>query len=581
MIIFEKIRFKNILSFGNTWTEIFLNSSPVTLIQGKNGSGKSAAILDTICFALFGKPFRKINKPQLVNFRNRKEMLVEIYFTKNEVPFLIRRGQNPQVFEIYKNGELLNQTATIRDYQDWLEKNVLQFDYNAFTQIVILGKATFVSFMRLSLDQRRKFVENILNLNIFSIMSEIQKGALTQLKERIDQIKNQIKITKERKSIHETYIRNLKKDLTKKQTDDENLIKNELKAIEKELRAIDKKIESLHKKKNDIDLENKSNFEFKIHRTNELILKARVKLSDVKKIVEFFENHEHCPTCFQAIPQEAKISYIDTNTKSQKELTEIIEKLHKELEKFTEKLRLIERLNAENSQINKSIDELLYSKNALISQKDKISNQKTPDVSHLEKRIEEEETKLEAITKEYEEQLTVRGNLLDDFEYYELVAAMLKDSGIKKVILSKFMPQINSLINTNLRKLGFSVKLVFNEDFSETILSRGIDELSYFNYSEGEKLRIDLAILMAWRDVARLKNNMYTNLMIFDEILDSSLEKDGIEAFLQMLGDSSDMNVFFITHNPDKMISHKIKEYLFFEKQGGFSKLLKNTYISE
>lgn len=581
MIIFEKIKFKNILSFGNSWTEITLNTSGVTLIQGKNGSGKSASILDTICFGLFGKPFRKINKPQLVNFRNKKDMVVEIYFTKNEIPFLIRRGQNPQLFEIIQNGEIINQTATVRDYQDWLEKNVLQFDYNAFTQIVILGKATFVSFMRLTLDQRRKFVDNILNLNIFSVMGEIQKSNLNQLKENINKTKNLLKLSKERKTIHENYIKNLKKDLKKKLSDDENYIRAEIKLIEKELKQIDKQIDVLQKKKNVIDLNSKNSYEFKIKKINELILKARMKLADVKKTLEFFQNNEHCPTCYQEIALHKKEEYINTNSKSESEIVEIIEKLHSELEKFTEKLQTIEKLNKENSLLNKQIDSLLYEKNALISQKDKVLNLKTNDVSHLEKRIEEEEKKLTEIIKDYTEQLNYRGELSDDLEYYELVSIMLKDSGIKKVILSKFMPQINNLINSNLRRLGFSVKLIFNEDFSETILSRGIDELSYFNYSEGEKLRIDLAILMAWRDVARMKNNMYTNLMIFDEILDSSLEKDGIEAFLQMLGDSEDMNVFFITHNPDKMVSEKIKEYLFFEKQGGYSKLLKNTFVTK
>jgi DNA repair exonuclease SbcCD ATPase subunit len=577
MILFKQIRFKNILSFGNTWTEIQLCDASITLIRGKNGSGKSGAILDTICFALFGKPFRKINKPQLVNYRNKSEMVVEITFESKGKEILVRRGQNPGLFEIYQNGVLKNQDSTIRDYQGWFEQNILQFDFNAFTQIVILGKASFVSFMRLGLDQRRKFVENILGLNIFSVMGELHKANVSALKDEIKDLKTELILLKERRDIHETYIKKLKIDKKNSEKDEKSRIKTLEEKLQAEIAEIEAQLNIENKKKIQVDQAEKENLVQMERKYNSLVSRADEKSAHIKRNLKFFNENENCPTCNQQIAPHIKQEQIDDSKAKLENLNKIIIELKNKSIDTQTNIKRLNRLIEESHQLGKSIDRLNTRKVEIEKQIKDMHNYHTKKSGVQDQiQIVEQEKLLEELSNKYEEVLDRKSKLLDQQEYYDLVTTMLKDTGVKRMMIGKFIPFLNSAINANLKKLGFFIKLSFDENFNETILARGIDELSYFNYSEGEKLRIDLAILMAWREVAKIQNNMNTNLLIFDEIFDSSLDSGGTTLFLELLADLDQTNVFIITPWNDSLDPSKVKENLFFEKQNGFSKKMTN-----
>lgn len=572
MIIFHTIRYKNILSFGNMMTEIQLDRSPTTLIQGKNGGGKST-LLDAICYALFGKPFRKINRPQLVNHKNRKDLLTEIEFSVKDSRYTIRRGMNPQVFEIYRDGELINQNAAARDYQDYLEKNILNFDYSAFTQIVILGKATYVSFMRLNTEQRRKFIESILGLNIFSAMTEVHRVKLAELKEKINELKTAITIAKEKIELRYNYIRKLETDAITKREELAAKIDAQIESIRLDIEEIDKQLQEMYGKRQPVDPTKVCGLESRIQQLSGLVAKSDVRHRQMLNDIRFFTENDTCPTCSQSIDDSLKQTKISELEEKRDEIASIIAELNNKSAEATANLSELNWLVENNHQLGKKMSALVASKDEKLKQISYLNSEKDKEHDGDREKIEAEQKTLAALRDAYDKLLDKKSDMLDRLEYFDLISSMLKDTGIKRMVIRKYIPLINSITNTHLKNLGFFVKFTLDEDFNERILARGIDELSYYNFSEGEKLRIDLAILMTWREVAKMQNNMSTNLLIFDEIFDSSMDQAGVDSFVDLLGSIKNTNVFVISHTPDKL-ADKFRSNISFGKENGFSKML-------
>jgi DNA repair exonuclease SbcCD ATPase subunit len=553
-------------------TEIHLDRSPTTLIQGKNGGGKST-MLDAICYALFGKPFRKINRPQLVNHKNRRDLLTEIEFSVKDSRYMIRRGMNPQVFEIYRDGELINQNATTRDYQEYLEKNILNFDYSAFTQIVILGKATYVSFMRLNAEQRRKFIESILGLNIFSAMTEVHRTKVAELKEKINDLKTAITIAKEKIDLRENYIKKLEIDIITKREELIAKIDSQIETIRRDVEEIDKQLQEIDNKRHSVDSEKISSIESRIRQLNGLIAKSDARHRQMMNDIQFFTENDNCPTCGQSINESLKRAKITELEEKRAEISSIIADLKNKISESTAKLSELNKLIENNHQLSKMMSALVASKAEKLKQISSLESEKEKDHESDREKIEAEKKALAALQDSYDKLLDKKSELLDQLEYFDIISSMLKDTGIKRMVIRKYIPLINSITNTYLKHLGFFAKFALDEDFNERILVRGIDELSYFNFSEGEKLRIDLAILMTWREVAKMQNNMSTNLLIFDEIFDSSMDQAGVDSFVDLLGNIKNTNVFVISHTPDKL-ADKFRSNISFGKENGFSKML-------
>lgn len=572
MITFRKVRFKNLLSFGNMMTEIQLDRHPTTLVQGKNGGGKSAGTLDSICYGLFGKPFRKINKPTLINLKNKKDLLVELELDNGNDQYLIRRGMNPQIFEIFKNGELLNIDAAIKDYQIYLERYILKFDYQVFTQLVMLGKATYVSFMRLDAANRRKFIENILGLSIFSTMNEVHKKYVSDLKETLSEVNSEIKILKEKINVRTKYIHDL-------EADSHNLKEARLQEINAEIDKIRGMIETLEHAKvqlqeqiQDVDTGQRDRFQDKLEKLYDLRSKMNMKVGQMDGDLKFFQDNTSCPTCGQEIDDELRSSKVETIGAKREQLVNTFASIKSDIAQIGETIDSINAQVDANAQVMRSINDRQKQITGHYTRISELEESKSFDIPNTDK-IESERNLLDAVKSSYEDLLNRKAELMDKSEYFDLITSMLKDTGIKSMIIRKYIPIINVTINNYLKQLGFFVKFVMDENFEEKIYARGIDEQNYYNFSEGEKLRIDLAVLLAWRDIARMQNNLNTNLLVFDEILDGSIDTGGADAFIDLIQTMQDINIFVVSHSPDRW-SDKFRGNLVFGKEGGFSKLL-------
>lgn len=572
MILFKKVKFKNLLSFGQTPTEIILNKNTTTLVQGKNGGGKSAALLDSITFALFGKPFRKINKPTLINTKNKKELLVELEFSIDDDEYIIKRGLSPNLFEIWKNGVLINEDSTTRDYQNYLEEYILKFDFQIFTQLVILGKASYVSFMRMDAANRRKFIERILGLTIFSLMNEVYKKEIVDLKDQIKEINSDLKLIKEKIQIRNDYIKVLKENkkqekekLLEQQEKEKNYFKTNIENLESEI-AKYKQMQEI------IDNEIYNFLLNKKEKLLEIKSKTNMKTSQISKELDFFNKNKFCPTCGQSITHEFAINKKNELNEKQNKLNELTEKLLQDIEKTNQEFEQLQTKMSNNKQIEIKIIELKKQINQF--EKKLKDLEKTHNLTNNDDndKIQTEIANLESLKQEFEQKLEIKNDLLEKQEYYELIGLMLKDTGIKSVIIKKYLPIINNLINNYLKELNFFVKFKINENFEETILIRGTEQ-NYYNFSEGEKLRIDLAILMAWREIARIQGVLNTNLFIFDEILDASIDTQGVENLLNVIDSMKDKNIFVISHSPNKW-EDKFRSNLMFGKVNGFSKII-------
>jgi len=568
LIHFEKVRWKNFLSTGNYFLEVQLDRNPTTLIVGENGSGKST-VLDALCFVLFNRPFRQINKSQLVNSINMGSAIVEIEFTIQKNKFKIIRGMKPTVFEIYCNGKMLNQDANSVDYQKILEQQILKLNYRSFTQVVILGSSTFVPFMQLRSKDRREVVEEILDIKIFSLMNFLLKHKNKEVGEELNTLEYELKLTKEKITMQEQYIQSLKKNKDKIIEEKEHLIFDSNRVLLDEQEKSDKISNEIESAQPELDKKDKLLNTIREFHKMEAQLSNRINENERQR--KFFSENDECPTCTQTIDEELKQVKIKEKTNRIAELKQGILKLEDELKaKETEKSKLnefakeIRKKEVEIAKISVSMSGL---KRLIEKEKKQIEKYKNGQVS------EEDKVKLTRLSERFKIQEEQISKLREDKFYVDVARNLLMDTGIKTKIINKYLPIMNKLINGYLTSMDFYVNFTLDNSFNETIKSRHRDEFSYSSFSEGEKMRIDLALLFTWRAVAKMKNSTNTNLLILDEIFDSSLDTTGTDDFLKILNTFADQNVFVISHKGDTMFD-KFRSVIKFEKQRNFSKLL-------
>ena len=567
MIIFRTLSWKNFLSTGNTPNKVILNKSSTTLIIGKNGEGKST-ILDALCFSLFSKPFRNINKNQMINSINGKNTVVEIEFSIGNKEYKIIRGIKPNIFEIWLDGEMINQDAAARDYQKILEQQILKLNYKTFTQVVILGSASFVPFMQLTTMQRKDVIEDILDIRIFSTMNQLLKDKQSNTKDELIRVESEIVIAKERIESQNAIIRTISHakaetintlmtkitenySLIKNNTDNIGLLRDGITTLQDSLSAKDKIDQDLNKIK-----------EFRSKITHDI--------NSCKHDTNFFLNNTTCPSCAQDIDEEYKQNIIgtinldiDKHKVKLNELEDILSKLNSKLTDMNNISIEIANKNIEMSTYNSAIT-ILNRQNAEMYREIDTSKCDTGDIS-------EEKVKLKELANSALVNVNRKTELNSEKDLHDIAGILLKDTGIKTAIIREYLPIMNKLINQYLNQLDSYIHFELDEAFVENIKSRFRDEFTYASFSEGEKARVDLAILFTWRHIAKMKNSVNTNLLLLDEIFDSSLDMNGTDYFLNLmdsLGEHS--NVFVISHKSDQLFD-KFKSVIKFEKRNDFS----------
>jgi DNA repair exonuclease SbcCD ATPase subunit len=568
-INFEKVKYKNILSTGNVFTTVELNNVPSTLIAGSNGSGKST-LLDAIVFGLYGRPFRNINKAQLVNSINNKELIVELYFAAGGDKYKISRGIKPNFFEIWKNGAMINQDASVRDYQGFLEDDILGINFKAFNQIVVLGSATYIPFMELRAYQRREIIEDLLDIQVFSVMGTLAKERMSAIKTDITDNKYDIEIVESKISSQQESdqaIRNLKSIEVDKIKEKMSSHIDEIETKNSTIDAQDEIIKVLYDDISDKP-EEKKRFQEATEKRAELE-RSRVAF---EKELSFYEHNDDCPTCKQGIaPNFKQEQIIDKNQQKaniEKSLVDITQVLAKHQTRLGSISKIEEQIQSVNFKISDIRAEIKMSKNALLSYKMELDN--------AQKEVAEIDTsKLENLQNRIDKLIARRTELLDEHEVLNIVQIILRDGGIKAKIISQYIPVINKLINKYLAAFDLFVDFQLDEEFNEVIRSRFRDKFTYASFSEGEKLRITLSIMLAWRSVAKLRSSVSTNLLILDETLDGALDGVGIESLIETLhGLNNDDNIFVISHRGDQF-AEKFENNLKFEKIKNFSELVK------
>lgn len=533
------------------WTTISFEDKASVLIQGSNGSGKSAAILDSITFALFGKPFRRINKTGLVNNKNKKEMVVEVWFTNDKGDqYQIIRGMNPSILEVYENGTLLNQDSRVSDYQSFIEKTILKMDFQTFTQIVVLGKATYVAFLRLNQGDRRKFIESVLNLTIFSAMNETTKAKMSEVKNRLTVIRNSLHLLKNQIEMSENHIRDFEQESVKRQIEHERVIEEQIVAIRDEIAAIEEEITAKRLEVLVVD-EDLDNLNKKLEVCYDIQSKMSAKISETRKKITFFSNNTVCPTCENEIDDAMRKSKIDQFNRKEQNLSIAQEQLAQKTAAVLKCVRNIQQCLEKNRQVEARINLLEHTVQQKLSAIAQAERGKRIQVSSVDEKIDEYREELKGLMEKREELNDERTECNSKQDCYDFILAMLKDSGIKTTIIKRHIPSIVATMNHYLRELGLFVRFDLNENFEETLLGRGIDNQSYNSYSEGEKLRIDLAMLMTWRDLAKRQNNLSINFIIFDEILDSSADMNGVENLLDIfkIMKNEGTKIFVVSHS--------------------------------
>ena len=567
MIIFRKLRWKNLLSTGNVFTEIDLNKFNTTLIVGENGAGKST-ILDALSYALFGKAFRKINKPQLLNTITQKNLVVEIEFIIGINQYKIIRGIKPNIFEVYQNDKLMNQSAEMKDYQEILEKQIIKVNHKSFCQVVILGSATFQPFMQLPSGQRRDIIEDLLDLQIFTTMNSLLKDKVL-----MNTVALQTK-TSDKKIIEEK-IKLIKEHLIEMKNNNDQLIKEKQDRINEtddKIEDLDKQYTSLKRQISTLEngLEDKNDLSTRINKLSSLKHQIEAKRAIIEKDIKFFEKHENCPTCTQAISSDFREKTVSLKQNEIETIDDGLTKLIEQYEQAQKNLDKVLEIQADINEIKMDMHALNTQKNSLLDYKERIDEEiKSLGKSNKEmddSKVPDLEKNLKSIEKEYQE-LTEEKNLLN------AAGLLLKDGGIKSKIVKQYIPIINKLINKYLSSMEFMCQFELDEEFKETIKSRYRDIFSYESFSEGEKMRINLAILFTWRAIAKLRNSINTNLLIMDEVFDSSLDTNGTDEFLKLIKDlTSDTNTFIISHKTDQLYD-KFEKVLKFEKHKNFSRI--------
>jgi DNA repair exonuclease SbcCD ATPase subunit len=566
MIVFEKIRWKNFLSTGNAFTELSLNESKSHLIVGQNGAGKST-ILDALCFGLFNKPFRKINKPQLINSINERDCVVEVEFRIGNVEYKVVRGIKPNVFEIYRNGTLIDQDAANRDYQKYLEQSILKFNFKSFTQVVILGSSTFVPFMQLPAAHRREVIEDLLDIQIFSRMNTILKDRIKDAKDSVVACEHEYNLAEQRVNIQRKSISSLEKlnsdfisGLQVKFDENELRYKENLQLID----DCENALQDLNERVTVVD-----SLERKTDSLKDMRSKIEQNLNKAVADIRFYRDNDVCPTCSQTLQADHKKSKLDDSiskeTKFREGLSKITDSINdvygslKEVKEYQDRItsthHKVMNLHKDNMKIMKDNKQIIEQ-----------VNRETPDIDNERKTLVQFETDLNTTQENC-------ANVNIDYKNLVMVSGLLKDGGIKTKIISKFIPVINKQINKYLQSMDFFVGFTLDEEFNEIIKSRFRDEFSYASFSEGEKQKIDLALLFTWRDIARMKNSASTNLLILDEVFDSSLDSSATDELMKILkGLDKTTNLFVISHKGEVLLD-KFDTTLRFEKQNDFSKV--------
>ena len=566
MILFETVRWKNFLSTGNQYTEIDFTKHHTNLIIGTNGAGKST-VLDALCFSLFGKPFRKINKPQLINSTNEKDCKVEVCLSVNNTDWKIVRGIKPNVFEIWRNGSLMDQFASLIDQQKWLEQNVIKMNYKSFTQIVILGSAGFTPFMQLTTNNRREVIEDLLDIKIFSTMNNLLKEKLRDQKENVKVLTLKKESLMDKVDMQKNFIEELenrgKQNIKDKENHIQKLLNEEMELmrsngiIEEDIFSLTKEIEGLDTAK------------AKLRKLGDLKGKISNKVSTITKEHKFFTENTVCPTCGQGIEEDLRINRITDAQNKAKELQsgykELEDAINKEEERERQFLLLSKEITSLTHGISKNNTTISGCQRQIRDLESEI--QRTTD-QLANRNIEDE--KLESFKDNLRTTYDELAQRKDTINYYDFSYSLLKDGGVKSKIIKKYLPLINQQVNRYLQMMDFYINFTLDEEFNETVQSPIHEDFSYASFSEGEKMRIDLALLFTWREVARMKNSVNTNLLIMDEVFDSSLDGFGTDEFMKIIRFViKDANIFVISHKAD--LHDKFENVIRFEKVKGFS----------
>ena len=569
MILFKKIRWKNLLSTGNQFTEVDFTKNATNLIIGANGAGKST-ILDALCFSLFGRSFRKINKPQLINTVNEKDCRVEVEFSVGKIEWKVVRGIKPAIFEIYRNGALLDQSSAALDQQKWLEQTVLKMNYKSFTQIVILGSSTFVPFMQLPAAHRREVIEDLLDIKIFSSMNTIIKDKIRVIRDEVKTLELKKESLNDKVQMQKEFIEELenrgKKNIKDKEisimslTEESGLLMDDNESLEEPLRKYIREQDQI------------TGYADKLRKLGNLKGKISQKVSTITKEHKFFTENTVCPTCTQAIDEDFRINRINDAQSKAKELQSGYKELEVAIKEEEERERQFLTLSKEISKLTNGISQNNIKISGCQRQIRKLESEIQTVTNQLENRNTEHE-KLEqfrdSLQNTYEDLATKK----DSINYYDFTYSLLKDGGVKSKIIKKYLPLINQQVNRYLQMMDFYINFTLDEEFNETVQSPIHEDFSYASFSEGEKMRIDLALLFTWREVARFMNSVNTNLLIMDEVFDSSLDGFGTEEFLRIIRYViKDANIFVISHKTG--LEDKFESVTRFEKVKGFSRMI-------
>ena len=570
MINFHKVTFQNFGSFGNTPTEILLDKRPMTLVCGNNGHGKSFALLDSITFALFGKPFRKINIPQLVNSINQKDCLVDVEFSVNDDNYRVVRGLKPKKFEIFKNDELINQHAKSKDYQKMLEEQILRMNYKSFTQVVILGSSSFVPFMQLSVADRRSVIEDILDINVFSTMNTLLKDKMSVAKEEIKEVNRTIETLKDKIEIQQTHIDSIRQKSERSLADFDEKIDSAVESLT-ELQSESEILSSEIEKSVNMIADRHSNAS-DIQSLEKIVSRVETKVNNFTSDLDKIRNDSVCGSCGQDLPEtlieERETDITDKLVKLKTGLNEMTEKMEALLERNKEINEVLDVVSEKQSSLTE-LNGRVSASNKHITDLQKMRSSASQDTSSLDESTEN----LSSYKSDCERSEKEKETIIDVQNQQSIAYTLLKDSGIKSKIIKHYLPIMNKMINAYLSSMDFFARFHLDEEFNETIKSRHRDAFSYMSFSEGEKLRIDLALLLAWREIARIKNSANCNLLILDEVFDSSLDGIGTEEFMKLLHAlGKKCNIFVISHKADQL-TDKFPATMTFEKKNNFSRI--------
>jgi len=564
LIKLKTIRFKNFLATGNRFLEVNLDQEPMMLIVGKNGAGKST-LIDALTYSLFGKPFKRINKSQLMNTVNEKDLLVEIEFSVGTSEWKVRRGIKPAIFEIYLNGKVINQDAKSTDYQKYLEEKVLKLNFKSFTQIVVLGSASFVPFMQLTTNDRRVIIEDILDIGIFSIMKSLVKDRSSILEEELSDLEYNIKLLQEKIILEEKYLKDLKLFSAKKRElnlDKIYTIEHTISNITDEIEAHQETVmflgNSIHdqnsilKKHKDLD-----NYKLQIDKN----------LKKLNTENTFFEDNENCPTCEQDIDETFKKDKLQQISSNIQDMNDGIDKLHKEMDKVTDRIDEITKCNNQ-----------IQDKETIITRRYSDIQAHQTLISRLQEEISEanvdvDDNKKDLLESELNGQKDERLQYVVQRRYYDILSNILNDKGIKTKVIRKYLPVINKHVNMYLKDMDFFVNFQLDENFNETIKSRHRDDFSYYSFSEGEKRRIDISLLLTWRDIAAMRNSVNVNLLILDEVFDASLDQAGVDDLMKLFNVLKNTNLFVISHKLD-ILDDKFPAKITVEKVNNFTQMV-------